>query len=132
MSKNVEKFIFVHTSYAGEKNMQPSECLFELLSPRSLPRPLSSANQSICHASAHYYNIYVVTLLYIVQSIFKFFFVENNCLSLKLLELMGKCFKFHLECPMFIWLTFFSSILVALFRGTPLGYREVNMMNMMM
>ena len=32
------------------------------------------------------------------------------------------CYKFHMEYPMFIWSTYFSSIVVALFRDTPLGY----------
>ena len=32
------------------------------------------------------------------------------------------CHKSNLECPIFIWCTFLSSILIALFRDTPLGY----------
>ena len=32
------------------------------------------------------------------------------------------CFKFHPKGQMIIWSTFFSSILIALFRDTPLGY----------
>ena len=45
---------FSRTSFRA-KTLCQLQCLLELLWKRSLPRPLSSGNQSICQGSVHYY-----------------------------------------------------------------------------